>query len=163
MQYHVFLRSRKCKVWCVFGHAKVLGLFTIRRLCHSNLLARFRNEYPVPELVAGKNKTDFLIFFSSDLTHVFLLGRGNVKDRTYSSDMMLYRSKDLRINQDTLQPTWRIGNFIKICVCHSGFFQNTSILRYWAISTGEQLQTFRNRHNEMFKKKCIFNWIVTLP
>jgi hypothetical protein len=47
----------------VFGHAKVLSFFTVRGFCHNNFPARFRNECPFPELVAGKNRTVFLIFF----------------------------------------------------------------------------------------------------
>jgi hypothetical protein len=60
----------------VFGHAKVLGLFTIRGLCHNNLPARFRSEYPVSELVAGKNRTDFLIFLVIRFDSCFSLGEG---------------------------------------------------------------------------------------
>jgi hypothetical protein len=60
----------------VFGHAKVLDFFTIPGLCHNNLPSRFRNEYPVPELVAGRNRTDFLIFLFIRFDSCFSLGEG---------------------------------------------------------------------------------------
>jgi len=42
------------------------------------------------------------------------------------------------MNQDTLQLTWQILNFCRTWISYSGVFQNKSILRYWAISTGKQ-------------------------
>lgn len=169
MLYHVFLHSRKCDVWCVFGQAKMFGYFTIRGFCHNNLPARFRNEYPVPELVAEKYWTDFFIFLFIRYDSRFSVGEG-VTGHTlqiwcgYKVQKAEYRSKYLRMNQNTLQLTWRIRNFCKIWISHIGVIQNTStsILLYWAISTCKQLQAFRNRHNVIFKKEWIFNWIATL-
>jgi hypothetical protein len=60
----------------VFRHAKVLCFFTIRGLCHNDLPARFRNEYPVSELVAGKNGTVLFISLFIQFDSCFFLGEG---------------------------------------------------------------------------------------
>jgi hypothetical protein len=75
--------------------------------------------------VAGKNRTNLFIFFSSDLTYVFLLGKGvRAKEKRYYSNLMWLHDTKGRISECRVQSYARYAG---IRVENTAFLQDLSI------------------------------------